>query len=70
MTPDAGKPPVDAERVKSWRESITAGTVTKEDYRQVIEHLRQGRKAAAELSTIKKAQAGKRKKKSQPEPAE
>lgn len=53
----------DPTTITSWRESITAGTITKEDYRLVIEHLRQGRRAAAELSAIKKAQGGKRKKK-------
>lgn len=46
-----------------WREKCAAGTITKEEYRSVIEHLRAGRKAAAELSAIKKAQAGKRKRK-------
>lgn len=54
-----------------WLDACIAGTITKEEYRLVIEKLRAGRKAAAELSAIKKAKGGKRtKKKSAEEPAE
>lgn len=54
-----------------WLDLCSTGTPTKEEYAQVIDHLRQGRRAAAELSQIKRAQAGKRKsKKPSPEPTE
>lgn len=47
-----------------WREKCAASTITKEEYAQVVEVLRAGRKAAAELAAIKRAakKGGKRKK--------
>jgi hypothetical protein len=51
----------------NWRDLCATNSISKEDYRLVIEHLRAGRKAAAELSAIKKAQSGKRKRKKTPE---
>lgn len=51
-----------------WLDLCATNTISKEDYAKVIEELRAGRKAAAELSQIKRAQAGKRKKKAAPPP--
>lgn len=42
--------------------SDTSDSISKEAYRKVIEELRAGRRAAAELSAIKRASKGKRKK--------
>mgnify|MGYP001573795393 FL=1 len=53
-----------------WLDLCATNSITKEEYAQVIEHLRAGRKAAAELSSIKRAQAGKRKRKKAVEPQE
>lgn len=51
----------------TWKEACVSGTITKEEYREVIEHLRAGRKAAAELSAIKRASKGKGKRKKEVE---
>lgn len=62
MTPDP--------RVAVWREKIAAGTITPEEYREAVEYLRAGRKAAAELAAVKKKAAagkGKRKKSTEKE---
>ncbi len=60
-------PPINVEleyKIKVWREKAAAGTLTLDEMKEAIVHLRQGRMAAAEAAS--KSTAGGARKKKEP----
>lgn len=50
-------------RVPGWKAACADGTITHDEYAEMVKWMRGERRAAEELATIKKGAKGKRKKK-------